>query len=49
MEIKDIVKLKESDYTLLKCMKCDFKVYMEELKIFKECGQCGSKSIEVIK
>jgi Zn finger protein HypA/HybF involved in hydrogenase expression len=49
MKVSEIIKLKEKDYDLLKCKNCDFKVYMNELKIFKACGQCGSKKIEVIK
>jgi Zn finger protein HypA/HybF involved in hydrogenase expression len=47
--IENILKLKENEYALLRCKKCLFKVYLKELKIFKECGQCGSKNIEVIK
>lgn len=49
MKIKDILKLKEKDYKLLICEKCKFKVYMNELRIFKSCGQCGSIKIEVVK
>lgn len=47
--ITEILKLKENEYTLLRCKKCLFKVYMNELKKYNECGQCGSKDIEVIK
>ena len=47
MEIKEIIKLKNKEYSLLKCENCDFKVYMNELKAFGSCGQCGSGKIEV--
>jgi len=49
MKINEITKLKDSDYDLLICKKCDFKVYMNELKMFGSCGECGSKKIEVVK
>ena len=49
MKIIEILKLKDNDYTLLKCKKCGFKVYISELKMFNSCGQCGSKRIEVTK
>jgi len=49
MKIKEILNLKDDEYSLLICKKCEFKVYMNELKIYKSCGQCGSKNIKVIK
>lgn len=49
MEIKQIINLKENEYKILICKNCNFKVYMDELKLYNECGQCGSKNIEVIK
>ena len=49
MKVAEILKLKDNDYTLLKCERCEFKIYMNELKIFKACGECGSKRIEVVK
>jgi len=49
MEVKDIIKLEENQYSILICKDCDFKVYMKELKLYGACGQCGRKNIEVVK
>ena len=49
MEIKEIIKLKGDEYDLLRCRDCNFRVYMDELKMFKSCRQCGSKNIEVLR
>ena len=45
---EDLDEIKEKGY-FLKCKKCSFIVPFSEYKLFKECGQCGSKEIIKVK